>query len=54
MEKLANIAGGKVAEPLEKYLDHLEIADKKERASIIKENWKNNPEADIMCIYKLL
>jgi SAM-dependent methyltransferase len=39
---------------LEKYLDHLEIFDKEERASIIKENWKNNPEADIMCIYKIL
>lgn len=38
---------------LEKYLDHLEIFDEKERRSIIKENWKNNPEADIMCIYKL-
>lgn len=39
---------------LEKYLDHLEIFDKSERASILEEHWKNNPEADIIGIYKLL
>lgn len=39
---------------LEKYLDHLEIFDESERASLIDEHWQNNPEADIMCIYKLL
>ena len=38
---------------LEKYLDHLKISDIAERTSILQENWKNNPEADIIAIYKL-
>ncbi|QJD97693.1 class I SAM-dependent methyltransferase [Mucilaginibacter robiniae] len=39
---------------LEKFLDHMEIFDKNERQSIKDEELINNPENDIMCIYKLL
>ncbi|MES2827680.1 MAG: class I SAM-dependent methyltransferase [Bacteroidota bacterium] len=39
---------------LEKYLDHLEIFDQSERQSIKKEHLINNPEADIIGVYRLL
>lgn len=39
---------------LEKYLDHLKIFDKRERKSIKKDNLVNNPENDIICIYRFL
>lgn len=39
---------------LEKYLDHLNIFDKSDRESIKKEQLINNPESDIICIYRLL
>lgn len=39
---------------LEKYLDHLEIFDESERKSIMNEELINHPEADIMCVYRLL
>lgn len=37
---------------LEKYLDHLKIFDESERQSIKNEHLINNPEADIMGIYR--
>ncbi len=39
---------------LEKYLDHLEIFDERERESIKDEELINHPENDIICIYRLL
>lgn len=39
---------------LEKYLDHLKIFDKRQRKSIKKDNLVNNPENDIICVYRLL
>ncbi|HEK22195.1 class I SAM-dependent methyltransferase [Mucilaginibacter sp.] len=39
---------------LEKHLDHLEIFDESERESIKEEHLINNPESDIICIYRLL
>lgn len=39
---------------LEKHLDYLEIFDESERELIIEEHLINNPEADIIAIYRLL
>lgn len=39
---------------LEKYMNHLKIFNKKERQSIKKEQLINNPESDLICVYKLL
>jgi SAM-dependent methyltransferase len=39
---------------LEKILDHMNIFDKNERESIKDEELINQPEADIICIYRLL
>lgn len=39
---------------LEKYLDHLKIFNKRERAALMREHLVNNPESDLICIYKLL
>lgn len=39
---------------LEKYLDHLYILDKFERESIMNDELVNNPESDLICIYRLL
>ena len=39
---------------LDKYLDHLKIFNKTQRKSIKNEQLVNNPENDVICIYKLL
>ena len=39
---------------LEKYMDHLKIFDKRERKLIKSENLINNPESDIIGIYRFL
>lgn len=39
---------------LDKYLDHLKIFNKKERKSIKNENLINNPENDIIGVYRFL
>lgn len=39
---------------LEKYLDYLNILNKSRRKSIMSEQLQNNPESDIICIYRLL
>ncbi|WP_431199652.1 class I SAM-dependent methyltransferase [Mucilaginibacter sp. P19] len=38
---------------LDKYMDHLKISNKKERKSLKDENLINNPESDLIAVYKM-
>jgi len=55
MERLSSKKEMKTQEKwLEKHLDYLEIFNESERRSIMAEHLINNPEADIIAIYRLL